>query len=73
MEKGGTTMNSTFNYSGFVDMFLNSGDDYEPYGVGVPITAVNTPALQTQQFEAAEPDHSHQIGTLALKKLRSPG
>ena len=71
--KGGTTMNSTFNYSGFVDMFLNSGDDYEPYGVGVPITAVNTPALQTQQFEATEPDHGHQIGALALKKLRSPG
>lgn len=25
-------MNQSVNYSGFVDMFLNSNDDYEPYG-----------------------------------------
>ena len=26
-------MNSNFNYAGFIDMFLDSRDDYEPYGV----------------------------------------
>ena len=25
-------MNDSLNYSGFVDMFLDSEDDYEPYG-----------------------------------------
>jgi len=25
-------MNSSFNYSGFIEIFLNSSDDYEPYG-----------------------------------------
>ena len=25
-------MNNSINCSGFVDMFLNSNDDYEPYG-----------------------------------------
>lgn len=30
-------MNNSINYSGFVEMFLNSGDDFEPYGcVRVP-------------------------------------
>lgn len=27
-------MNNSINYSGFVEMFLNSDDDYEPYGCG---------------------------------------
>ena len=25
-------MNNSINYSGFVDMFLDSEDDFEPYG-----------------------------------------
>lgn len=25
-------MNNTINYSGFVEMFMNSSDDFEPYG-----------------------------------------
>lgn len=25
-------MNQSVNYSGFVDMFLDSNEDYEPYG-----------------------------------------
>lgn len=25
-------MNSSINYSGFVEMFLESNDDFEPYG-----------------------------------------
>lgn len=25
-------MNDSINYSGFVDMFLDSNDDFEPYG-----------------------------------------
>lgn len=26
-------MNTNFNYAGFIDMFLESRDDYEPYGI----------------------------------------
>jgi len=26
-------MSPTFNYSGFVDMFLDSDDEFEPYGI----------------------------------------
>jgi hypothetical protein len=26
-------MNSNFNYSGFIDMFLESSDEFESYGV----------------------------------------
>lgn len=26
-------MNSNFNYSGFIDMFLDSDDEFESYGV----------------------------------------
>lgn len=26
-------MNSNFNYSGFIDMFLDSNDEFESYGV----------------------------------------
>ena len=26
-------MNNRVNYTGFIDMFLDSEDDYEPYGV----------------------------------------
>lgn len=66
-------MNSTFNYSGFVDMFLNSSDDYEPYGVGVPGPGAGTLALRTQQLESPEPNHSHQVEALAFKKLRTSG
>ena len=26
-------MNTNFNYSGFIDMFIESNDEFEPYGV----------------------------------------
>ncbi|MDX1823170.1 MAG: hypothetical protein R3354_00550 [Thiohalomonadales bacterium] len=26
-------MNSNFNYSGFIDMFLETDDEFEPYGI----------------------------------------
>ena len=29
-------MNNAINYSGFVDMFLDSSDDFEPYGYSAP-------------------------------------
>lgn len=29
----GRKMNSSFNYSGFIEMFLNSDDEFEPYGL----------------------------------------
>ena len=33
-------MNNSINYSGFVEMCLNSSDDYEPYGCAdVPVCA----------------------------------
>ena len=25
-------MNNSFNYSGFIEMFLNTNDEFEPYG-----------------------------------------
>ncbi len=30
----GCKMNNSFNYSSFIEMFLNSNDEFEPYGVG---------------------------------------
>ena len=30
-------MNNSINHSGFVDLFLDSLDDYEPYGYGEPV------------------------------------
>lgn len=32
-------MNNKINYSGYVEMFLDSSDDYEPYGC---VTALRT-------------------------------
>lgn len=29
-------MNNSINYSGYVDMLLDSSDDFEPYGYSVP-------------------------------------
>lgn len=29
-------MNNSINYSGFVDMLLNSDGDFEPYGYSIP-------------------------------------
>lgn len=28
-------MNNSINYSGFIELCLNSNDDFEPYGYGV--------------------------------------
>lgn len=30
------TMNTSINYSSFVDLILTSNDDYEPYGIAAP-------------------------------------
>jgi len=30
----GCEMNDSFNYSSFIEMFLNTSDEFEPYGVG---------------------------------------
>ena len=40
-------MNNSINYSSFVEMFLNSGDDFEPYGcVDIPRIADDAKARQ---------------------------
>ena len=28
-------MDTSFNYSGFIELFLESDEDFEPYGVGI--------------------------------------
>jgi len=46
-------MNSQFNYSTFIEMFLQSDDEHEPYGV-----AQSVAPQQPQSLEAAQDDGS---------------
>ena len=32
-------MNNSINYANYVDLMLDSSDDFEPYGYGAPSTA----------------------------------
>lgn len=41
-------MNSQFNYATFVEMFLESNEDHEPYGVSTPGPQSANP-LETEQ------------------------
>ena len=45
-------MNDKINYSGYVEMFLDSGDDFEPYGC--------VPALQYAYVNSSH-DRSHEL------------
>ena len=54
-------MNSKINYSGYVEMFLNSSDDFEPYGL-VPapyyanqVSASNANYEQHREYLFADP------------------
>ena len=41
-------MNNSINYSGYVDMLLASGEDFEPYGFNMPPAHVT----ETDGFKA---------------------
>lgn len=45
-------MNNTINYSGFVEMFVESFDDFEPYGYSI-LDAEIEKAQITSQLTAA--------------------
>jgi hypothetical protein len=44
-------MNSNFNYSGFIDMFLESNDEFESYGVITEGLQLLEPQPQTSSAE----------------------
>lgn len=45
-------MNSSFNYSGFTEMFLDSNDDYEPYGCSETNTGLEKIYNNIQSYKA---------------------
>ena len=44
-------MNSNFNYSGFIEMFLESSDEFESYGVITESLQILEPQLQSPKAE----------------------
>ncbi|MGD8408348.1 MAG: hypothetical protein PVG50_07450 [Thiohalophilus sp.] len=42
-------MNSQFNYAGFVELFLESDDDHEPYGVS-QVSPSQTPSEPETEY-----------------------
>jgi hypothetical protein len=44
-------MNNSINYSGFVEMFIDSNDDFEPYGCA----ETSTPAGEGQRLRSSNP------------------
>lgn len=52
-------MNNSINYSGFVEMFLDSGDEFEPYG------CVDTPSpagdAQRNKRDSASQQQEHPV------------
>ena len=46
-------MNTNFNYSGFIDMFLESNDEFESYGViteGLELLESHAPATSAETY-----------------------
>ena len=46
-------MNSNFNYSGFIDMFLESNDEFESYGViteSLQLLEAQSPTAGVEQY-----------------------
>ncbi|MGW8227499.1 MAG: hypothetical protein ACWGOW_01295 [Gammaproteobacteria bacterium] len=56
-------MNTNFNYSGFIEMFLESNDEFESYGVV-------TESLQVLEPQAHSGDtEKYVLGKAVLRKL----
>ncbi|MGD8547823.1 MAG: hypothetical protein PVJ10_07630 [Thiohalophilus sp.] len=46
-------MNSQFNYSTFIEMFLQSDDEHEPYGVAQSATPQHPRTLETAEDDVS--------------------
>ncbi len=56
-------MNTTFNYSGFIEMFLESSDEFESYGV-------MTESLQLLEPQPHSPSiENYVLGKAVLRRL----
>ena len=50
-------MNATVNYSNFIDLLLQSDDDYEPYGLSTCSTMYGLRGKKPEIFTRQEPLH----------------
>lgn len=52
-------MNNSFNYSGFIELFLNSNDDFEPYGFADNLP----PGVDPQSAQSHQRQHREKLIT----------
>lgn len=52
-------MNTSINYSGFVDMFLDSEDDFEPYGCSETTESLEKIYNSIQSYKAGFSDREY--------------
>jgi len=52
-------MNNSINYSGFTDMFLDSSDDFEPYGYSETNTSLEKIYNSIQTYKAGFNDREY--------------
>ena len=57
-------MNDSINYSGFVDMFVDSYDDYESYGYSLSDTDAETAKSSVQLYTADINDSDYEVSNL---------
>lgn len=52
-------MNTSINYSGFLDMYTNSDDDYEPYGFGDTTDSLERVYQSIESYKAGFQDREY--------------
>ena len=65
-------MNSAINYSGFVDLFLASDEDFEPYGAGSGMPGASRRLEPKGQHVSLTPDRAALAGTPLAHKHWNP-